>query len=267
MSAIDLQDVSVIYKVNKSKPKASLKSSVLYRILGRSKYEDLWALNNVNLRLDNGDILGVVGANGAGKSTLCLVLSRILPPDRGKVNIEGNISTLLTLGAGFRAELTGRENVYLAGAFMGYSRNEIDDFYPKVVEFAELEDAMEMQLRQYSSGMKTRLGFAMGATMKPDILLLDEVLGVGDRSFKRKSKKRLREMIGESRIVVIVSHSMNTLKNLCNRAIWLHKGQLNMQGETDEVIDAYCEFMDKDSAENGKNQDERNSTDEEEDED
>ena len=195
-------------------------------------------------------VLGIVGANGAGKSTLVRTIAGILPPTSGRIEVDGRVSTLLALGVGFNRKLTGRENVVLGGLAAGLTRDHLADKYEDIVEFAELEEFMDMPMQTYSSGMYGRLGFSVAVNMDPDILLIDEALSVGDARFKRKSFEKMRELCTEDRTIVLVSHSMASIEELCDQAIWMHKGELRMEGEPDEVIDAYTTFLDvkKDTA-------------------
>ena len=220
--------------------------------LGRREriVREIEALQGVSFDVEHGKVLGIVGANGAGKSTLVRTIAGILPPTSGRIEVDGRVSTLLALGVGFNRKLSGRENVVLGGLAAGLTRDHLADKYEDIVEFAELEDFMDMPLQTYSSGMYGRLGFSVAVNMDPDILLIDEALSVGDARFKRKSFEKMRELCTEDRTIVLVSHSMASIEELCDQAIWLHKGELRMEGEPDEVIDAYTTFLDvkKDTA-------------------
>jgi len=220
--------------------------------LGRREriVREIEALQGVSFDVRQGQVLGIVGANGAGKSTLVRTLAGILPPTSGRIEVDGRVSTLLALGVGFNRKLSGRENVVLGGLAAGLTRDHLANKYEDIVEFAELEDFMDMPMQTYSSGMYGRLGFSVAVNMDPDILLIDEALSVGDARFKRKSFEKMRELCTEDRTIVLVSHSMASIEELCDQAIWLHKGELRMEGEPDEVIDAYTTFLDvkKDTA-------------------
>jgi len=220
--------------------------------LGRREriVREIEALQGVSFDVEHGKVLGIVGANGAGKSTLVRTIAGILPPTSGRIEVDGRVSTLLALGVGFNRKLSGRENVVLGGLAAGLTRDHLADKYEDIVEFAELEDFMDMPMQTYSSGMYGRLGFSVAVNMDPDILLIDEALSVGDARFKRKSFEKMRELCTEDRTIVLVSHSMASIEELCDQAIWLHKGELRMEGEPDEVIDAYTTFLDvkKDTA-------------------
>jgi ABC-type polysaccharide/polyol phosphate transport system ATPase subunit len=185
----------------------------------------------------------VVGANGAGKSTLMRTVAGILPPNSGRVEVHGRVSTLLALGVGFNRKMTGRQNVTLGGLAAGLSRDQLQEKYDEIVAFAELEDFMDMPMRTYSSGMYGRLAFAVAVTMEPEILLIDEALSVGDARFRKKSFRKMRELCSENRTILLVSHALGSIKELCDQAIWMHKGELRMWDEPDAVVDAYTEFL------------------------
>jgi ABC-type polysaccharide/polyol phosphate transport system ATPase subunit len=214
--------------------------------LGRREriVREIEALQGVSFDVEHGKVLGIVGANGAGKSTLVRTIAGILPPTSGRIEVDGRVSTLLALGVGFNRKLSGRENVVLGGLAAGLTRDHLANKYEDIVEFAELEEFMDMPMQTYSSGMYGRLGFSVAVNMDPDILLIDEALSVGDARFKRKSFEKMRELCTEDRTIVLVSHSMASIEELCDQAIWLHKGELRMEGEPDEVIDAYTTFLD-----------------------
>ena len=199
----------------------------------------IWALRDVDLTCHEGEIVGVVGPNGAGKSTLCLVLSRILEPDEGTVHVRGHVSTLLSLGAGFNRELSGRDNILLNAAFLGISRKEIGLRMGAIVEFADLGEFIDQPIRFYSNGMRSRLGFAIATSLDPEILVLDEVLSVGDRAFRAKSEARMQELMARSRLIVIVSHATSFLRSVCTRVLWLERGRVRAFGEAGAVLDGY----------------------------
>lgn len=204
---------------------------------GRSRVR--WALRDVTLAGYEGQVIGVVGPNGAGKSTLCLALSRILEPDEGSVRVRGEISTLLTLGTGFRRDLSGRANIRLYAAFLGIPRAVLDDQMDEIIAFTELGDMIDEPIGHYSTGMRARLGFAVATSLNPDILLLDEILSVGDPAFREKSQARIRTMMEGSRLIVIVSHSFPMLRELCTHCLWLEAGRVRSFGETGAVLDLY----------------------------
>jgi ABC-type polysaccharide/polyol phosphate transport system ATPase subunit len=237
-----VQDVSVTYRTSLERS-PTLKSTLLR--LGRREriIREIEALTDVSFEVPHGKVMGVVGANGAGKSTLMRTVAGILPPTRGRVEVHGRVSTLLSLGVGFNRKLTGRENVVLGGLAAGLTRAELREKYDEIVEFAELEDFMDMPMRTYSSGMYGRLAFAVAVTMHPDILIIDEALSVGDARFRRKSFEKMRELCSQARTIVLVSHALGSIRDLCDQAIWMHKGQMRMWDEPKAVIDAYTKFL------------------------
>src|SRR4051794_12196203 len=214
--------------------------------LGRRErvVREIEAVRNVTFDVTHGTVLGVVGANGAGKSTLVRTIAGILPPSEGRVEVHGRVSTLLALGVGFNRKLSGRENVVLGGLAAGLKRDQLAEKYDDIVRFAELEEFMDMPMRTYSSGMYGRLAFSVAVNMEPDILLIDEALSVGDARFRRKSFDKMRELCRQARTIVLVSHSMGSIEELCDSAVWMHKGELRKWGEPEEVIHAYTEFLD-----------------------
>ena len=221
----------------------TLKNTVLK--LGRREkvIREVHALKGVSFEVPEGQVLGVVGANGAGKSTLMRTVAGILPPNSGRVEVHGRVSTLLALGVGFNRKMTGRQNVVLGGLAAGLTRDQLADKYEEIVAFAELEDFMDMPMRTYSSGMYGRLAFAVAVTMEPEILLIDEALSVGDARFRKKSFRKMRQLCGENRTILLVSHALGSIKDLCDQAIWIHKGELRMWDEPENVVDAYTEFL------------------------
>jgi ABC-type polysaccharide/polyol phosphate transport system ATPase subunit len=239
---IRVDSVSVTYRTSIERA-PTLKSTVTR--LGRRErvVREIQALRDVSFTVQHGQVLGVVGANGAGKSTLMRTVAGILPPDAGRVEVHGRVSTLLALGVGFNRKLTGRENVVLGGLAAGLSRHELEGKYDEIVAFAELDDFMDMPMRTYSSGMYGRLAFAVAVHMEPDILIIDEALSVGDARFRRKSFNKMRELCGEDRTIVLVSHALGSITELCDAALWLHKGELQMLDEPQAVVDAYTNFL------------------------
>jgi teichoic acid transport system ATP-binding protein len=237
-----VEDVSVTYRTSlESAP--TLKSTVLK--LGRRErvIREVHALKGVSFEVPEGQVLGVVGANGAGKSTLMRTVAGILPPNSGRVEVHGRVSTLLALGVGFNRKMTGRQNVVLGGLAAGLTRDQLAEKYDEIVSFAELEDFMDMPMRTYSSGMYGRLAFAVAVTMEPEILLIDEALSVGDARFRKKSFRKMRQLCTEDRTILLVSHALGSIKELCDQAIWIHKGELRMWDEPENVVDAYTEFL------------------------
>jgi ABC-type polysaccharide/polyol phosphate transport system ATPase subunit len=201
------------------------------------------ALDDVMLNVPYGSVLGVVGANGAGKSTLMRVISGILPPSQGRVEVYGKVSTLLALGVGFNPALSGRENVQLGGLAAGMSRQEIAAHFEEIADFAELGDAIDAPMKTYSSGMFARLGFSVAVTVRPDILIVDEALSTGDAKFKEKSLNKIKELRSDARALILVSHGLGTIRDICNEVAWLHKGTLIQRGAPNEVVDAYEKFL------------------------
>ena len=207
--------------------------------LKRLTRENFWALRDVNLEIEQGEVVGIIGRNGAGKSTLLKILSRITDPTRGRIHLRGRTASLLEVGTGFHPELTGRENVFLNGAILGMSRSEIKRKFDEIVAFAEIDRFLDTPVKRYSSGMYVRLAFAVAAHLEPEILIVDEVLAVGDASFQRKCLGKLGEVSKEGRTVLIVSHNMASVTQLCDETIWIEAGQVRMRGNTKEVVSQY----------------------------
>jgi len=239
---ITFRDVGVWYW--RRSQRRGLKFRHLFgRARANRESEKIWALRSVDLSCSHGQVLGIVGHNGAGKSTLCLVMSGILSPDEGAARIGGKVSTLLSLGASFRRELSGRANVELSAAFLGVGRREMPERMDQIITFAELEEFIDEPVYTYSDGMHARLAFAVAASIEPEILILDEILSVGDRAFRAKSERRIRDLIGVSKLIVIVSHSSELLRELCTHCLWLDHGRVQMSGEAGPVLDAYDDAM------------------------
>jgi len=239
---IRVEDVSVTYRT--SLERAPTFRSTMLRLGRRERVvREIDALKNVSFEVPHGKVMGVVGANGAGKSTLMRTVAGILPPNSGRVEVEGRVSTLLSLGVGFNRKLTGRQNVVLGGLAAGLTRAELAERYDEIVDFAELEDFMDMPMRTYSAGMYGRLAFAVAVTMHPDILIIDEALSVGDARFRRKSFRRMRQLCSEDRTILLVSHALGSIEKLCDECIWLDKGELRMWDEPTAVVEAYTEFL------------------------
>jgi ABC-2 type transport system ATP-binding protein/lipopolysaccharide transport system ATP-binding protein len=237
-AVIQVRSASVRYRTYKSR-RRSLREAFFRSLLKRDERIDVWALKDVSFQVRQGEALGVIGANGAGKSTLCLLLSQIMAPTSGEVKVDGQVSALLTLGAGFQLDLTGRDNIFLSGIYMGHSMERMRALYREIVEFAGIEEAIDLPVRTYSSGMRARLAFSIAASIRPEILILDELMGVGDLKFQKKSTERMRELIAEAKALVVVSHSMATIRSLCTRAVWLDQGRLVAEGPTEEVVARY----------------------------
>jgi len=239
---IRVQDVSVTYRT--SLERAPTLKSTLLRFGRRQRIiREVQALNDVSFEVPHGKVMGVVGANGAGKSTLMRTVAGILPPTSGRVEVHGRVSTLLSLGVGFNRKLTGRQNVVLGGLAAGLTRSELAEKYEEIVEFAELEDFMDMPMRTYSSGMYGRLAFAVAVTMHPDILIIDEALSVGDARFRRKSFERMKELCSEDRTILLVTHALGSIEELCDEAIWMDKGRMRMWDDPPTVVHAYAKFL------------------------
>ena len=235
---IKVENVGMKFNLSKEKVD-SLKDWVIKSLKGEISYNEFWALRDINITLKKGDRLGILGLNGAGKSTLLKVIAGVFKPTEGKVTKRGNIAPLLELGAGFDPQYTGRENIFLYGAVLGLSRKFLEEKYDEIVKFAELEEFIDVPLKNYSSGMKARLGFAIATIVEPDILILDEVLSVGDAKFRKKSEKKVMSMFDKGVTVLFVSHSIEQVKTLCNKAILLEKGRIIASGDIDEVAEIY----------------------------
>jgi ABC-2 type transport system ATP-binding protein/lipopolysaccharide transport system ATP-binding protein len=217
----------------------SLKEYVIKMIKRKLKFKEFVALDHVSFEVKKGEVVGLVGHNGAGKSTILKVISGILKPTNGEVKIYGNVVPMLELGSGFDMEMTGRENVFLNGAILGYSEAFLKAKYDEIVEFSEIEEFIDVPIRNYSSGMTARLAFAVATVVEPEILIVDEVLAVGDANFQEKSKRRMMELMGGGTTVLFVSHSLPQIREMCDRVVWLDHGKLKMIGDTQQVCDAY----------------------------
>jgi len=236
--AIHMVDVGVRYRAPDERI-PTIKEYAIRWMQGKIKHRDFWALKGINLSIGRGEAMGLIGQNGAGKSTLSKLVAKVLKPSTGRVIVRGNVSPLLEFGAGFHPELTGRENVYLNGAMLGFSRKEMDQKFKEIVDFAELWDFIDAPLRTYSSGMYARLGFAVATDVVPDVLIIDEILSVGDESFQQKSAARMQEFRDNGATVLLVSHNMRTIENTCDRVAWLDHGHLMECGDPGAVIQAY----------------------------
>ena len=219
----------------------NLKEYVIKLLKRQLLFQEFWALKDISFEVEKGDRIGIVGLNGAGKSTLLKIISGVMKPTEGNVDIHGRVVPLLELGAGFDHNYTGRENIYLNGAILGYSKEFIEEKYDEIVEFSEIEKFIDVPLKNYSSGMKARLGFSIATVVEPEILILDEVLSVGDAKFQEKSENRIMQLFDKGITVLFVSHSVQQVQRLCNKAIWLEHGKIVMQGSADEVCTKYAE--------------------------
>ncbi len=235
---IELQNVSVRYRLP-SERIGTFKEYAIRTLQRKVKILNFWALNDINLSVNQGEVFGLIGNNGAGKSTMLKVISKVLKPSKGRVVVFGKIAPLLELGAGFHPELSGRENIFLNGALLGYSREEMQAVFDEIVEFSELGQFIESPIRTYSSGMYARLGFAVATAHIPEILILDEILSVGDEAFQRKCNVRLRTFQNSGATVLMVSHGLDMLEGMCNRIAWIDHGKLMKIGQPHEVIAAY----------------------------
>lgn len=207
--------------------------------IGKPKKEYLFALNDVTIEVEKGEVIGLVGRNGAGKSTLLKIVSGVMKPTSGSVQVNGSVSPMIELGAGFDEELTGRENIYLNGAVLGYTKKFIDEKFDDIVEYSELRDFLDVPIKNYSSGMVAKLAFSIATIVDPEILIVDEILSVGDIKFQEKSKNKMMSMITGGTTVLFVSHSLDSIRELCTRVIWLDHGKVVMMGKPDEVCNAY----------------------------
>lgn len=240
---LEVHDVSIRYMTGDFK-EIGLKEYFMRRLTKNYKVVEFWADKNISFTLEKGDMLGIIGTNGAGKSTLLKAVSGIMEPISGWIKREGTIVALLELGSGFDGDLTVRENTYLRGAMLGYTRKFMDDTYEQIIDFAELKEFQDRPFKQLSSGMKSRLAFSIASLVRPDILILDEVLSVGDGAFKKKSEKKMREIIGSGATTILVSHSISQVREMCNKVLWLHKGEQIAYGkDVNEICNQYEQFL------------------------
>ena len=235
---IEVSDVSMRFRMNSDKI-MSLKEYVTTALRGKLNYQEFTALDHVSFAVKKGETLGLIGRNGAGKSTMLKVLSGILKPTEGSVVCRGNVVPMLELGSGFDFDLTGRENIFLNGAILGYSEEFLNARYDEIVEFSELDQFIDTPIRNYSSGMLARLAFSIATVVQPEVLIVDEILSVGDAQFQEKSKKRMLELMGGGTTVLFVSHSIEQIKEMCGRVVWLEQGQVKLMGCSKEVCSEY----------------------------
>ena len=243
MSILECNHVSICYMTGDFRD-IGLKEYVMRKIRGDYHVQEFWADKDVTFKLDRGDMLGIIGSNGAGKSTLLKAITGIMVPTEGSVHREGNIAALLELASGFDGDLTVRENAYLRGAMLGYTREFMNEMYERIIDFSELQEFQERPFKQLSSGMKSRLAFAIASLVNPDILILDEVLSVGDGAFRKKSEEKMREIIGSGATTILVSHSLEQVRSLCNKVLWLEKGKQIAFGDTQVLCNLYQMFLD-----------------------
>ncbi len=241
---IEIENVSLRY--NKPTEKVGTLKEFLIRFFkGKLRYNAFWVLNDINVEVKKGESLALIGLNGCGKTTLLKTIAGILEPTKGSVKIAGSIAPLINLGAGFDMESTAKENVFLNGAILGYSKKEMQEKYDSIVEFAELKEFMNTPIKNFSSGMLSRLGFAIAVDVQPDILLVDEVLSVGDINFRQKCHKKIEEMLANGTTLVYVSHNMNEVTKLCKNALWLKDNHAHMYGPSKDVVAKYTEYCNK----------------------
>jgi ABC-2 type transport system ATP-binding protein/lipopolysaccharide transport system ATP-binding protein len=239
MNIIELGNISVSYRVVRERPRSFQEYAINYIKGKRTEIWTLWALKEVSLAVAKGESLGIIGPNGAGKSTLLKVVSGVIRPTEGTATVEGSIASLIELGAGFDPELSGRENIYLNAAILGFSKKEIDSVYENIIEFSELQDFIGTPLKNYSSGMVARLGFSIATEVHPDILIIDEVLAVGDAHFNKKSRDRIDQFRKRGVTILFVSHSMEDVRYLCDRVVWINNGKIQAIGDPGKVIADY----------------------------
>lgn len=235
---IRANDISMRYLMTYDRIQ-SIKEYVVQLLRRKIKYEEFWALKNVSFEVERGEVVGIIGHNGAGKSTLLKVISGILKPTGGSLEVHGNVVPMLELGSGFDHDLTGRENIFLNGSILGYSEKYLKEKYEQIVEFSELGKFIDVPIRNYSSGMLMRLAFSIATVVQPEILIVDEILAVGDAAFQEKSKARMLELMSGGTTVLFVSHSLEQIREMCDRVIWLEHGQIKAIGATKEICDAY----------------------------
>ncbi len=243
MSILEVRDVSIRYITGDFKD-IGLKEYVLRKLRHDYHVTEFWADRDISFTLEQGDMLGIIGTNGAGKSTLLKVISGIMEPTQGSVQREGTIAALLELASGFDGDLTVRENTYLRGAMLGYTRKFMDEMYEQIMQFSELKEFEDRPFKQLSSGMKSRLAFSIASLVQPDILILDEVLSVGDGAFRKKSEAKMREILASGATTILVSHSITQVRQLCNKILWLHKGrQIEFGDDVQQICDRYEAFL------------------------
>jgi len=239
---LKVENVSIMYRIGDFKD-IGLKEYVMRKIKKNYKAQEFWAVKDISFQVEKGELLGIVGANGAGKSTLLKAVSGILHPTCGRIEREGNVIPLLELGSGFDPDLTVKENAYLRGAMLGYTRDFMNEKYEEILAFSELWDFEERPFRQLSSGMQARLAFSVSSMVHPDILILDEVLSVGDGAFRGKSEKKMREIIHGGAVTILVSHALEQIEQLCTKVLWMDRGRQVAFGTTVEVLPRYMEFL------------------------
>lgn len=241
---LKVENVSIKYITGDFKS-IGLKEYVMRRLKGNYTVKEFWANRNITFNLEEGDMLGIIGTNGAGKSTLLKAVSGIMRPSEGTIIRHGTIAALLELGSGFDGDLTVKENAYLRGAMLGYTRKFMDKTYEQIIDFAELKEFEDRPFKQLSSGMKSRLAFSIASMVRPDILILDEVLSVGDGAFRKKSEAKMKEIINGGATTILVSHSLNQVRSMCSKILWLHKSkQITFGSDVEKICDDYQSFLD-----------------------
>ena len=241
---LKVENVSIKYIIGDFKS-IGLKEYVMRKLKGNYTVKEFWANRNITFNLEEGDMLGIIGTNGAGKSTLLKAVSGIMRPSEGTIVRHGTIAALLELGSGFDGDLTVKENAYLRGAMLGYTRKFMDETYEQIIDFAELKEFEDRPFKQLSSGMKSRLAFSIASMVCPDILILDEVLSVGDGAFRKKSEAKMKEIINGGATTILVSHSLNQVRSMCSKILWLHKGkQITFGSNVQKICDDYQSFLD-----------------------
>lgn len=235
---ISVKDVSMRFNLAREKVD-SLKEYIIRSIKGKLQYDEFWALNDVSFDVKKGDSVGLIGLNGSGKSTMLKVIAGVLKPTKGKATVSGDVAPLIELGAGFDFDLTGRENIYLNGALLGHSRQVMEGLFEDIVEFSELREFMDVPVKNYSSGMLSRLAFSIATAGDADILIVDEVLSVGDFKFQQKCQDRIHSMMEKNTTVLFVSHSIEQVEDICSKVVWLEAGRVKMQGDAKEICGVY----------------------------
>jgi len=241
---VKVDNVSIRFRLQTDRI-SSIKETIVALIKGKLKYREFWALTDVSFSVNKGEVMGIVGHNGAGKSTVLKIISGIMKPTKGRVTLGGNVVPMLELGSGFDYDLTGRENVFLNGAILGYSKEFLYSKYDEILAFSELGEFIDQPIRNYSSGMLMRLAFSIATVVNPEILICDEVLAVGDERFQAKSRKRMMELMSGGTTVLFVSHNIDQIREMSNRVVWLDHGHVKMMGDPDEVCTAYREWLNR----------------------
>lgn len=243
---IEAENITVSFKMMKDRVK-SIKEYAVQLLKGNIRYEEFLALKDVSFNIDKGEVMGIIGRNGAGKSTLLKVVSGILKPSSGKITLKGNVVPMLELGSGFDFDLSGRENVFLNGSILGYDEKFLKSKFDEILEFSELGEFIDVPIRNYSSGMVMRLAFSVASLVNPEILIVDEILAVGDSAFQEKSKAKMSELMSGGTTVLFTSHSIEQIKEMCDRVLWLDHGTVMDIGKPDEICDKYEEFIKQES--------------------